>query len=86
VKDVQAFLRLMNYYRRFVYTFRDVAAPLNNLTKKDVVFAFRANYREAFKELKQRLLASDVLRIHDPELENILETNALDLVIATILT
>jgi hypothetical protein len=50
------------------------------------VFAFKADYQEAFKGLKRHLITLLVLIIYNLELENILETNALDLVIATILT
>ena len=35
VKDVQSFLRLANYYRRFIKGFSKVAGPLTALTKKD---------------------------------------------------
>jgi hypothetical protein len=50
------------------------------------VFAFGVDYREAFKGLKRHLITSLVLIIYNLELENILETNALDLAIAAILT
>ena len=35
VKDVQSFLRLANYYQRFIKGFSKVAGPLTALTKKD---------------------------------------------------
>ena len=35
VKDVQKFLGLANYYRRFIEGFATVARPLHNLVKKD---------------------------------------------------
>jgi hypothetical protein len=47
---------------------------------------FGADYKESFKELKDRLITALILVIYNPELESILETNALDLVISTILT
>ena len=37
VKDVQSFLGLANYYRKFVENFSKVAGPLTNLTKKDTI-------------------------------------------------
>ena len=38
VKDMQSFIGLANYYRRFVRDFGKVAAPLTNLTKGTVKF------------------------------------------------
>ena len=34
VKQIQQFLRLCNYYRRFFYQFSEIAAPLTRLTEK----------------------------------------------------
>ena len=35
VKDVQKFLELMNYYRRFIKGFASIARPLHDMVKKD---------------------------------------------------
>ncbi len=35
VKDVRSFLGTASYYRRFIENFARIAAPLNNLLKKD---------------------------------------------------
>ncbi|KAL5483656.1 hypothetical protein EMCRGX_G020059 [Ephydatia muelleri] len=37
--EVRQFLGLASYYRRFIQNFANVAAPLHNLTQKDVVFS-----------------------------------------------
>jgi len=36
VKDVRNFLGLVNYYRRFIENFAQVARPMNVLTRKDM--------------------------------------------------
>ena len=38
VKQIQQFMGLCNYYRRFILGFSDLAAPITELTKKDVPF------------------------------------------------
>ena len=76
----------MNYYRKFIRDFRNLVIPLNNLTKKDTIFKFDLDYKKAFKELKNRLIAATCLIIFNPELETHIETNALDLAISVILT
>ena len=35
-KDIRKFLGLINYYRRFIKNFAQVARPMNMLTRKDV--------------------------------------------------
>ena len=37
-EDVRCFLGLASYYRRYVFQFSEVAAPLHNLTRKNVAF------------------------------------------------
>ena len=38
VSEVQSFLGLAGYYRRFVEEFSKIASPLTQLTRKDVKF------------------------------------------------
>ncbi|KAK1602009.1 hypothetical protein QYE76_027114 [Lolium multiflorum] len=57
VSQVRSFHGLAGFYRRFVPNFSTIAAPLNDLTKKGVVFEWGAAQDHAFDELK-RLLTS----------------------------
>ena len=47
VTQVRSFLRLAGFYRRFVKDFGSIAAPLNELTKKDVPFVWGDAQQEA---------------------------------------
>ena len=38
IKDIQAFLGLVNYYRKFIEGFLGIATPLTKLTYKDIPF------------------------------------------------
>ena len=38
IKDVQSFLGFANFYRRFIYRYSRLAAPLTNLTRKETSF------------------------------------------------
>ena len=40
VKEVQSFLGLTNYYRRFIKEFTKIAEPLYNLCRKDIPFVW----------------------------------------------
>ena len=62
VKEVQQFMGLCNYYRRFVRNFSEIACPLTKLTGKGVNFDWTEQYEQVFTTLKQSLLC---WRIHD---------------------
>lgn len=69
IKDVQAFLGLANFNRRFIKNYLRIAAPLIDLTKKlDTAFAMTQKAREAFKLLKKTFTTAPLLTIFNPEL------------------
>ena len=67
VAEIRSFLRLAGYYRRFVKDFSSIAAPMTQLTRKEVRFEWNAEYESAFQELKVRLTSALVLTIPDSE-------------------
>ena len=63
--DVQAFLGLANFYRRFEHRFADIAHPLTDLTCKDTEFAWSAECAASFETLKMALTTTPVLQVFD---------------------
>lgn len=59
--EVRAFLGLCSYYRRFVRSFAQRAAPLNHLTGKDIQFQWTADCQEAFEFLRDALCAEPIM-------------------------
>ena len=53
VKDIQKFLGLANYYRRFIEGFATVARPLHDLVKKNKKWDWTERQEKAFQELKE---------------------------------
>ena len=53
VKDVQKFLGLANYYRRFIKGFASVARPLHDMVKKDKKWEWTERQEKTFRELKE---------------------------------
>lgn len=83
--EVQRFLGLTSYFRKFIKNFADRARPLYNLLKKDSNFNFDESCDKAFELLKVELTAYPVLRIYNPKAETELHTDASALGLAAIL-
>jgi hypothetical protein len=65
VSQVRSFHGLAGFYRRFVKDFSTIATPLNELTKKGVVFKWGEPQENAFQELKKRLTEAPLLMLPD---------------------
>ncbi|XP_071571820.1 uncharacterized protein [Temnothorax nylanderi] len=76
VRDLQGFLGLCNFFRRFIRDFALKAKPLQNLLKKGVQFDFDTNCKSALEQLKRELVSPSVLRIYNPRAETELHTDA----------
>ena len=75
-KQLQSFLGLCSYYRRFVKGFATLAAPLHALTKPRCRFEWNSDCDESFQRLKQALTTSPVLAYPDLSQKFILDTDA----------
>jgi len=79
---VQSFLGFYNFYQYFIKNYSRITRPLNHLTRKDQPFNFNTIYKEAFNELKEQLKSAPLFTHFHPEWPLILETNALNSIIA----
>ena len=75
VKDVQSFLGLANFYRKFIKDFSTIARPLHDLTKKDQKFSWNKEQEKAFQVLKEKLVTAPVLHHFNPEKGTILHVD-----------
>ena len=78
VKDVQKFLGLANYYRRFIEGFTTVARPLHDLVKKDKKWEWTEKEEKTFQELKEQFTKEPVLAAPDIDKKMRMEVDALD--------
>ena len=65
VKEVQSFLELANFYRRFVDNFSKVTKPLHELTCKDTEWKWTDKCQIAFEKLKGIFISQPVLLMVD---------------------
>lgn len=61
VTEVQSFLGLAGYYRRFVKGFSMIATPMTKLLQKDVKFEWSEKCQKSFDQLKTYLTKAPVL-------------------------
>jgi hypothetical protein len=61
VSEVQSFLGLAGYYRRFIPNFSKIVKPVTELLKKENKYVWSDTCDEAFKLLKKLLTTSPVL-------------------------
>ena len=72
VKEIQTFLGITGYYRRFINDYADIAEPLTRMTRKDQPFVWNREQDESFKELKSRLISAPILAFPNFDLPFIL--------------
>jgi len=76
IHEVQRFLGLASYFRRFIENFALKAQPLYRLLRKSVTYDFDHDCVQAFANLKKELMAYTLLRLFDPTSETELHTDA----------
>jgi hypothetical protein len=63
VKDIQKFLGLTGYYRRFIENYAKITKPLTQLLRKEEAFVWTDLQQQSFQELIN-ILISDLILIH----------------------
>lgn len=84
--EIRSFLGLCTYYRRFVLGFADIAKPLTRLTEDKNSFVWDLSCRQAFEELKKRLVNAPILSYPRPEGKFVLDTDASNVGIGSVLS
>ena len=86
-KQIQAFLGLAGYYRKFVQNFSVIATPLTQALRKDQpdILKWTPEMEGAFQQLKRVLTTDPVLSSPDPKRGYCLQTDASGLGIGAVL-
>lgn len=75
-REVQQFLGLTGYFRKFVEGYSIIAKPLTDLLKKDASFVFGSEQRAAMETLKSALCSRPALSLYHPNAMTELHTDA----------
>jgi hypothetical protein len=85
VTDIQSFLGLVGFYRRFIKNFSKIAAPMTRLIQKKVRFIWSNKEQDAFDALKKSMTTAPVLAIANPDLNLRVTADASDLALGAAL-
>lgn len=84
-REVQQFVGLANFYRRFVNSFSQISFPLTQLTKDNQTFVWGPTQQQAFETLKKAITSAPVLALPDITKTFTLVTDASNVAIAATL-
>eukprot|EP00731_Ephydatia_muelleri_P033166 Em0025g122a len=82
-RELQQFLGLANYYRRFIKSFALIAKPL---TEKNAPFEWTAACQKSFDDLRKCLASAPILAYPDHSKPFLLDTDASDVGIGAVLS
>jgi hypothetical protein len=67
VMEIQSFLGVARYYRRFIEGFLKIAKPMTSLLEKGREFKWDEKCQDSFDQIKKRLMSPPVLVMPDPQ-------------------
>ena len=76
LRQVRSFVGLVNYYRRFIRNYADLAIPLYDLRKKKTRFHWGEAEQKSFEKLKMALTSAPVMAFSQEKGRYILNTDA----------
>jgi hypothetical protein len=76
VSEIQSFLGLAGYYRRFVPNFSSIAKPLARLFEKGVLFVWSNDCEVRYQALKNKLVNAPILALPENGKRFIVYTDA----------
>ncbi len=80
LKEIQSFVRFVNFYCRFIKNFSKLVKLFTQLTRKNTSFVWNAICVQVFDNLKKQVSSVSVLRHFDFKWQAILKINALNYV------
>ncbi len=76
LKEIQSFVRFVNFYRCFIKNFSKLVKPFTQLTRKNTSFVWNEICVQVFDNLKKQVSSTSVLRHFDLKWQAILKIDA----------
>lgn len=84
-KELQSWLGLANYYRKFIPNYSDIVEPAYVVTRKDVKFEWNDECQKAFNVISKALTEPPILAHPDPSKRFVLYTDASNFALGAVL-
>lgn len=75
-KDLQSFLGMVNYLRKFVPHLAQIASPLQMLLKNNIDWLWTEIHENVFNTIKKYISAAPILQNFDPKLPIVIQSDA----------
>ena len=75
-KQVQSFIRMINYLSKFLARLLELVKPMRELSKDKVPFNWGPEHHTAFKQIKKEIVRAPILAYYNPKKETTLQTDA----------
>lgn len=75
-RELQQFIGLASFFRRFVKGFATIAKPLTDLLRKNITWKWGSEQVNAFETIKSTLVQRPLLALYDPTRETEVHTDA----------
>ena len=85
MKQLRSVLGMTGYYRKHIQGYGIICIPLTNLLKKGTLFIWTSKTETTFQTLKKALVTAPVLALPDFSKVFVIETDACDVGIGTVL-
>ena len=76
LKELQTFLGMVQYLRKFSPRIAEIPEPLRDLTKKHAPYAWGPKHNQAFANIKREIVQEPILKYYDLKNETVLQTDA----------
>lgn len=86
VKQLQQFLGMANYYRKFIKNFSAIASPLYALLSDNTIWSWDENCEKAFQDIKKALTLYPILRQPDMRQQFIINVDASNEAVGAVLS
>ena len=76
LKDLQTFLGMVQYLRKFSPRIAEIAEPLRDLTKKHAQYTWGPKHNQAVCNIKREIVQASILKYYHLKKETVLQTDA----------